>query len=323
MGSAKSTLKVVDFATDFVPGVNLIKNTSIAIYDAATGNYDGAEKRAIAMLASAISTGTLGVGDEFVVFADTYMYAAEAEAILESGLSTTGLAAETVEMLINKAKSLYGSSPITVATTVIGWIAQTAYHEDTKNRANIEVLRSFQVQNSGDITANLSEDVVRWQWKIQYNVAMYDKADWGDWYKEENINLQDAIEMAHTQGFKGFTFVNQPMMLAQHGSFQTNTSIFFKNEQIATRPWLGPAPQCDYYRVYNVINELNDNDGWRLIESKNSGMVLDVQSPDCLTTSPKDGGDNQLWKWVGGATYGVDYGSAIINKTGVVLEIKD
>ena len=52
-------------------------------------------------------------------------------------------------------------------------------------------------------------------------------------------------------------------------------------------------------------------------------MVLDLQSPDCLTTSPKDGGDNQLWKWVGGATYGVDYGSAIINKTGVVLEIKD
>ena len=37
MGSASSTLKVLDFATDFIPGVNLIKNTTIAIYDAATG----------------------------------------------------------------------------------------------------------------------------------------------------------------------------------------------------------------------------------------------------------------------------------------------
>ena len=50
MGSTSSTLKVVDFATDFVPGVNLIKNTCIAVYDAATGDIDGADKRAKAMI---------------------------------------------------------------------------------------------------------------------------------------------------------------------------------------------------------------------------------------------------------------------------------
>ena len=127
MGSASSSaLKVVDFATDFIPGVNLIKNTSIAVYDAATGDYDGAEKRAIAMIGSAISTATLGVGDEFVLIADTYIYTAEAETILESRLASTGLSDETVQWIVTKAKSSYGSSPLTVATKIIGLIAHPA-----------------------------------------------------------------------------------------------------------------------------------------------------------------------------------------------------
>ena len=58
---------LLDLPCALISGVNLIKNTAIAIYDAAEGDVEGAEHRAIAMFASAISTATLGAGDAFVV----------------------------------------------------------------------------------------------------------------------------------------------------------------------------------------------------------------------------------------------------------------
>ena len=90
----------------------------------------------------------------------------------------------------------------------------------------------------------------RFHWKRHPGAAMFDGADWGSMAKViKDIDLKEALEYAMKKFYKGFFYCYKTLVLTEHGTFPARTAVFFKTGE----PWLGGAPQCDFFTVKDLI----------------------------------------------------------------------
>lgn len=246
MGHGHSAVKVLDFATDFIPGVNLVKNVSLAIYDAATDDMDGAAIRAVKIFTSAISTATLGAGDEFVLAGDLALAGMEGTAV---GEVAQAVISHAPEVAANFIKTQIGSFPITVATKGISEIATQTYKHGTADTATRKdhALHSMQ-QHAGPRRLVPIEGELH-HWKRTPCYAVYKGANWNNLGEiVEKCDLKRALEIAHTKKYPCFFYCWEAMYLEGNANrkFNPGSAVFFRTADER----IGTAPQCDLFKLY-------------------------------------------------------------------------